>query len=198
MYNFPMLAHYLDQVFSALFLNPSTLEAPTFWPALCHALGSSLDPVSTVIPHIFELYVAAAVKYRHIIYSQPSTSRLSYELHLADKLRSGIRSTLSDLLNVIDTLPTIAASARWSAHRGLWQVVETWGGYLETDTAWGETTLREANRAKVILESKANEQDSDFAKTVEQVLKLLAILESLDHARADIQVLTLGWALAVG
>jgi hypothetical protein len=173
-----------------VFFASMTLDVGTSLKDILDAFTNT-DVTMRAVPRIFRLYIRALTKHRHTIFSQPSTSRLSYELHLAERMRDTIRAALV-IVNEATDVADANSSDFWHARWAIWAEVSDWGGYLETDEKWSHILGDEADRLDAVLS-----QGCDVDTRV-PVLQLLAVLESLDHEKTRLRKSALAAILLVG
>ena len=191
---------------SLLFPLPILQTANPLGPLL-DALGASTGIAAEIysLPSLLRDLIASIQRYRYDLFNQPSTSRLPYDVFVADKLREQIGVALSQIFcwlnNIEATAESSANGSIWSSRCAIWGVVLAWGGYLETDASWAslvEDQARQAGATLTILRTDITaNQETANQETAEYVLQILTILERLDHRRASIGPAILGWCLAV-
>lgn len=183
---------------ASLLFPSSVLQAGNAFKPVIDAFGSPSDPSPELqlLPQLFQSYIAFIHRLRFELFDQPSSSRLSYDVFVANKVRSTVRDALLLALKWIGRLeadgPMFSAIA-WAARHGLWSAIRTWGGYVETETAWGDIVQEQGRRGKEALVSNGFESP----RSAESVLGVLLILEELDHRNAGADLDLVGWCIAV-
>ena len=79
----------------------------------------------------------------------------------------------------------------WSCRRRIWENVDTWGLYVETDHNWKNLLVLDIEKAKGLLRGHPD------TVTVGEILSFLTIAEGLDHATTNVEEDTMAWCLAV-
>ena len=113
------------------------------------------------------------------------SSKTASEVYLADKVRKAICAALCHVLSYLSN----DDATTWNARAEVWQEVNEWGGYLETESIWSNSVAKEKQRAErtlVNLESCRG-----------PALVVLEQLELLDHHATDLDANIVGWCLAV-
>ena len=124
-------------------------------------------------------------------------------------MRTALDQTISKIDGVEDVIaegkqqskidhPSDLRQAVWRTRRAVWAVIEKWGGYIESESTWGDLVIREARKAEYVLAQYGGETSSTNEGLAGEVLRTLVILEGLDHARTRIGPEVVGWSLAVG
>jgi hypothetical protein len=170
--------------FAFLFSWPSLQSADPFLPIVDH-LGALGSHTACMAPILFGAYIGAVTAHRYRIFSQPTSSKIASEVYLADKVRKAICRALYHILSYLSDNEV----ATWGARATVWQKVNEWGGYLETESVWSNLIATEKQRAETVLMS------CDSCRS--PALVVLEQLELLDHHAADLDTDVIGWCLAV-
>ena len=189
--NRPDLEARLTALFPSLLLPVSVLQPMNALQPLLDALGSPQDPNCELrmLPHLLQSYIGSVRHFCHDLYYRPSSSRLPYDVFMADKICSSVRIALTQVIKWLSRLEAIVAPdiipSIWACRHSIWDVIAKWGGYLETDAAWGELVENQASQAKTALDSSRGKAIRE-ERLIGWVLRLLTTLETLDHAKARI------------
>lgn len=154
------------------------------WTKLA-ALVDSPKTLAFVVA-LFERYIVQLQCHRSSLFVQPSSSKLPFEIFVADRLRARVAKSADSLLK---TAIRVGRTERWPTVEEIWRIIASWGGYLETDPAFS-ALLQETS---IIAQQTLTDEPSCAAP----ILRTLVILENLDHAHTSITRETLGWCLAV-
>jgi len=79
----------------------------------------------------------------------------------------------------------------WRCRRRIWENVNAWGLYVETDQSWRNVLVSDIEDAKALLRGHPN------TETVGEILSFLTIAEELDHSATNVEEDTMAWCLAV-
>ena len=79
----------------------------------------------------------------------------------------------------------------WACRRKIWENVNTWGLYVETDQNWRNVLVLDIEKAKGLLRGHPD------TETVGEILSFLTIAEELDHSATNVEEDTMAWCLAV-
>ncbi|ORY31304.1 Urb2/Npa2 family-domain-containing protein [Naematelia encephala] len=144
----------------------------------------ALKPIDAVsqafLPTLLDSYVHILQDKRYELFSQPSSSRVGFDIFVKDKERVAVRNATSSILSVLH-------NDAWGVRCDVWRLIEAWGGFLETDAAWYEMVETSAKQAAQSLQGSRSARD---------ILNLLDVLERLCHSAATIGTDTIGWCLA--
>lgn len=154
------------------------------WDTLA-AIIDSLQSLDLVIA-LFERYLKRLQMHRSNLFIQPSSSKLPFEIFVAERLRTRVVGSLDLLLNSALRLPPPEA---WLGIERIWRNIASWGGYLETDRTFSALLHKTAFVAQGTLRNDPS--------CSAPILRTLVILEKLDHTHTAITKETLGWCLAV-
>lgn len=138
-----------------------------------------------MIVSLFRAYVQAITTHRYRIFIQPTSSKVSSEVYLAERVRKAVHVALSRTLGFLSD----DQAATWNARAAVWREVNEWGGYLETEQVWPALVRQEKLKAENVLES--------LEACRSAALIVLEQLELLDHHAADLQTNAVSWCLAV-
>ena len=200
--NHPDMEAQLIALFPSLLLPVSILQPINALQPLLEALGSPQDPTCELqmLPHLLQSYISSVRHSCYDLYYQPSSSRLPYDVFMADKIRNSVRIALTQVIAWLSNLEAMATPDNvpriWACRHTIWDVIGKWGGYLETDGAWGKLVEDQASQAKIALNS-SHVKVSYEARLTGCVLRLLTTLETLDHAKARIGESVLVWCITV-
>ncbi len=185
----------------ALLLPPSVLQSPNPLQPLLEALEAPSDPSAQLhlLPALLQKLITLTHRSRYDLFNQTSTSKLPYDVFVAEKVRSTVRMAVSQILVWIDHLEvsmfTSAVMQIWVCRQAIWSVILSWGGYLETEVAWGELVEEQARKATMALTGSGGH----FSETeiAGWILKTMTILEQLDHGRTNLGPEVIAWCIAV-
>ena len=79
----------------------------------------------------------------------------------------------------------------WACRRNIWENVNSWGLYVETDQNWRNVLVLDIEKAKGLLRGHPD------TETVGEILSFLTIAEELDHSATNVEEDTMAWCLAV-
>jgi len=185
-----------------LLLPQSFLQTANPLASLLEHFDSStvLDAELRLIPRLLYSHITSVQRYRYDLYNQPSSSKLPYDVFVSDKARQSARSALSDVTGWINKLELAAMipapSIIWACHFAVWEVIQIWGGYMETDPTWAEIVVVEARRGGIALETD-NPAVPQEEENFKWVLGTLAKLETLDHVNTAVTPEIIGRCLLV-
>ncbi|KAK4684806.1 hypothetical protein P7C73_g5358, partial [Tremellales sp. Uapishka_1] len=194
----PSLAAYSRALVNYPSLRPllHPMTAPLLFPlpilqTANHLADLLVFPLPTLRPHLLKAYISAIHQARYPLFTQPSSSKLPLDVFVASKVRDNVQVALSLILQLSDDAQANDLVEVWSCKLALWEVVASWGGYMETEARWGDHVDAEARKAEEALTNHAGEEG-----LAAKVLATLTVLEGLDHARTRIGKDVVGWCLA--
>ena len=185
-----------------LFFSLPSLQTTNAYQTLLKNLSRPPDFSAAlhVLPHLLQSFIEATHRARYELFTQSSSSRLSYDVFVAQKERDSVRLALAQAFEWMTVLESSEAPptlfAQWQCRCAVWQVISSWGGYLETEDAWSELVYTDARRVEAVL-TTLGESSTDNEDLTGQLLRTMATLEGLDHASAAVGSLVLGCSLAV-
>jgi len=196
----------LEELTPTLFFPVQTLQTVEPLKAALAPLATStaeaeLRPALALLPHLFDAFVASTLKHRYVLYSKTNADR-PIDVIVADRVRGAVIPALGSALELSNKVEggsrsVPLADAVWGARLRMWNTLVSWGGYLETEERAGALVAAEAKRAAAALAAygatEANAVDEGLAG---KILRTLDALERLDHTRAAVDTVVLGWCLA--
>lgn len=204
LYAHPEFEHTFGPLAPQLFFPIPTLQTIDPIKLLIAPLSTSaaeddLRPALALLPHLFDAFIASTLKNKYALYGKSSSDR-PVDVIVADRVRNAVIPALGaclDLANRVEDSGASVNDAIWDARLRLWQRLVAWGGYLETEEKAGNLVISEAKRAARALQeygaSEAHVTDEGLAS---KILRTLDALERLDHTRAAIDTMVVGWCLA--
>ncbi|ORX40781.1 Urb2/Npa2 family-domain-containing protein [Kockovaella imperatae] len=162
------------------------------------ALDAASFAATSFLPRLLHDFIHALSTNKYQIFTQPSSSKQSFDVYVSEKLRSSVQSgfkSISDNVDRICARQGVSQTDLWASKLALWTEISLWGGYLESDEAWAVLLRNEAARAVATLRGDQSDQTTD-PKSRQAILQLLNVLENLDHGHSAIDAETVAWCLA--
>ncbi|RXK41025.1 hypothetical protein M231_01656 [Tremella mesenterica] len=180
-----------------VFLPPSIFNDKRALQSLLEDLRKAANPSTQAAIVKFSIYllksfIHTAWKDRQELYTQPSSSKVTFERFVSDKAADSILSAVVVVRSSLDNLNTdYSAESYWMYKDRLWEVVEEEGCYSEINTSWRDILQNDSQQAQETL-SSARLNTGDSNPNLEHVLAVLARLERLDHKGAHLRVGAVG------
>lgn len=192
----------LRSTFASLLLPPAMLQRTNPLQSILDALGYAVDPSIELhlLPWLLQSMITYTTRARFDLFNQPSSSKLPYDVFVADKVRDTVRSTMSAIIDRLNLVETNASAAVvpviWASRYALWGVILSWGGYLERDSSWIDLVEAETKRAQTSMETHCSDPHN-CQEVARSILQVMTVLETLDHANARIGPFVISWCITV-
>lgn len=119
---------------------------------------------------------------RYTIFSQPTSSKVAYETHIAQSLHEALYKDFSQAMGYLDgiaALGGVSSEAVWTARLGCWEELRRLDVRIEGVERWRLLVVETSRSARVLL-------NSNHEGLVKISLKVLACLSVLDYSAAGI------------
>jgi hypothetical protein len=149
---------------------------------LLPTLAAQHGAIAHYLPLLLRSLAATRSRSRYTIFSQPTSSKVAYETHIAQSLHEALYRDFSQAMAFLDgvaSLGGVPATAIWSARLGCWEEIRTLDVRIEGVERWRSLVIEASRGAKAVLASA----DPKCSKTC---LRLLACLSVLDYSVAGI------------